>query len=145
MTIQLGTYLAVAQEPVPRNAGQQHPMTFFVTSVGMGKGADLGGLAGADAHCRALALAVGADNRTWHAYLSTQASGNQPTVNARDRIGQGPWYNSKGAAIAQSVADLHGDTLELARLGSNLNKVTALTEKGEVINGVGDNPNRHDM
>jgi hypothetical protein len=143
--ILIGTYLSWAQEPPPRNAGQQHPMTFFVTSIGMGKGADLGGLAGADSHCRALAAAVGAGNHTWHAYLSTQARGDQPAVNARDRIGQGPWYNAKGAAIAQSLADLHGDTLELARLGSNLFKQSALNEKGEVINGVGDNPNRHDM
>jgi hypothetical protein len=145
VTILLGTYLAVAQEPAARNTGQQHPMTFFVTSIGMGKGADLGGLAGADSHCQALASAVGAGNHTWHAYLSTQASGNQPAVNARDRIGQGPWYNSKGAAIAQSLADLHGDTIELARLGSNLFKQSALNEKGAVTNGVGDTPNMHDM
>jgi len=86
-------------------------MTFFITSAGLGKGADLGGLAGADSHCQALATAVGAGNHTWHAYLSTQARGDQPATNARDRIGQGPWYNSKGAAIAQSLAELHGDTL----------------------------------
>src|SRR6202047_4424868 len=143
--ILIGTYLSWAQEPAPRNAGQPHPMTFFVTSVGMGKGADLGGLAGADAHCQTLAAAVGAGNHTWHAYLSTQARGDQPAVNARDRIGQGPWYNSKGAAIAQNLADLHGDTIELARLGSNLFKQSALNEKGAVINGVGDTPNMHDM
>jgi hypothetical protein len=143
--ILIGTYLSWAQEPAPRNAGQPHPMTFFVTSVGMGKGADLGGLAGADAHCQALAAAVGAGNHTWHAYLSTQGRGDQPAVNARDRIGQGPWYNSKGAAIAQNLADLHGDTIELARLGSNLFKQSALSEKGAVINGVGDTPNTHDM
>jgi hypothetical protein len=120
-------------------------MTFFVTSVGMGKGGDLGGLAGADAHCQMLAAAVGAGNHTWHAYLSTQARGNQPAVNARDRIGQGPWYNSKGAAIAQNQAELHGDTIELARLGSNLFKQSALNEKGQVVNGAGDTPNTHDM
>jgi hypothetical protein len=145
LIILIGTYMAWAQEPAPRNAPPQHPMTFFVTSVGMGKGADLGGLAGADAHCHTLATAVGAGNHTWHAYLSTQARGDQPAVNARERIGQGPWYNAKGAAIAQNLADLHGDTIELARLGSNLFKQSALNEKGEVIHGVGDNPNRHDM
>src|SRR5258708_35431446 len=104
-------------------------MTFFVTSVGLAKGANLGGLAAADAHCLALATAVGAGNHTWHAYLSTQARGGQPAVNARDRIGQGPWYNAKGAAIAQNLADLHGDTLELARLGKNVTKLPELTEK----------------
>src|SRR5713226_5036583 len=134
----LSSYLTFAQQPAQQSAAQQHPMTFFITSAGMGKGADLGGLAGADSHCRALASTVGSGNRTWHAYRSTQASGNQPAVNARDRIGQGPWYNAKGAAIAQSLADLHGDTLELARLGNNLNKVTALTEKGEVVPGLDD-------
>src|SRR5580693_2799856 len=138
-----GSYLALAQQP--QNASPPHAMTFFITSVGMGKGADLGGLAGADAHCQALATAVGAGNHTWHAYLSTQARGDQPAVNARDRIGQGPWYNSKGAAIAQNLADLHGDTIELARLGSNLFKQSALNEKGAVVNGVGDSPNTHDM
>src|SRR5260370_14409058 len=112
VTILVGSYLELAQEPAQRNAGQQHPMTFFVTSVGMGKGADLGGLAGADAHCQALAAAVGAGNHTWHAYLSTQARGNQPAVNARDRIGQGPWYNSKGGRLAQGLPDLQGDHLE---------------------------------
>src|SRR5579863_10457559 len=116
----LGTYFALAQAPAPQGGqgapggGQQqvqHPMTFFVTSVGIGNGANLGGLAGADAHCLALATAVGAGNHTWHAYLSTQASGNQPAINARDRIGAGPWYNAKNARIAQDVGDLHGDTL----------------------------------
>ena len=120
-------------------------MSFFVTSTGVGNGANLGGLAGADRHCQTLAQAVGAGNKTWRAYLSAGASGGQPAVNARDRIGQGPWYNVKGARIAQSVADLHGDTLDAARIGNNLTKQTALTEKGEVINGAGDTPNRHDM
>src|SRR6266436_2940213 len=138
VTSLLGSYLAFAQQSAQQSTAQQHPMTFFITSAGMGKGADLGGLAGADSHCQALASTVGAGNHAWHAYLSTQASGNQPAVNARDRIGQGPWYNSKGAAIAQSLADLHGDTIELARLGSNLFKQSALNEKGAVINGVGD-------
>lgn len=121
------------------------PMGFFVTSAGPGKGAELGGLAGADQHCQKLAAAAGAGNRTWRAYLSTSASGGQAAVNARDRIGQGPWYNAKGARIAQSLVDLHGDTLEAARLGNNISKATALTEKGEPIHGFGDNPNQHDM
>lgn len=124
-------------EPLPQSA-QSNRMSFFITSVGSGNGADLGGLAGADRHCQMLASAVGAGNRTWHAYLSTSASGNQPAVNARDRIGSGPWYNGKGVRIASSVEELHGDH-------NNLNKQTALNEKGEVVNGRGDNPNRHDM
>lgn len=137
-----GAYFALGQAPAPQ---VQHPMTFFVTSVGLGKGADLGGLAGADAHCQALAAVVGAGNHTWRAYLSTQPSPTASPVNARDRIGTGPWYNSKNARIAQNVADLHGDTLEQARLGNNLGKQTALTEKGQIVNGVGDTPNTHDM
>src|SRR5580693_5871119 len=138
-----GSYLALAQQP--QNASPPHAMTFFITSVGMGKGANLGGLAGADAHCQTLATAVGAGNHTWHAYLSTQARPGQPAVNARDRIGQGPWYNSKKLPIAADLAELNGDTIELARLGSNLFKQSALNEKGEVINGAGDTPNQHDM
>lgn len=105
------------------------PLSFFVTSVGTGKGADLGGLAGADAHCQKLATAVGAGNKTWRAYLSTQAVDGKPAVNARDRIGKGPWYNAAGVAIANDVAHLHGDTLEQARLGNNLSLRTVLTEK----------------
>jgi len=115
---------------------QQANMSFFVTSVGSGKGADLGGLPGADQHCQQLAQAAGAGNRTWHAYLSAQASDGQPAVNARDRIGRGPWQNSKGVVVAKDVDQLHGD--------NNLAKQTALTEKGEVVNGRGDSPNRHD-
>jgi hypothetical protein len=121
------------------------PMTFFVTSVGLGEGANLGGLAGADKHCQQLAAAAGAGNRTWRAYLSTSAVGGQPAVNARDRIGQGPWYNAKGARIAQGLADLHGDTAEQARFGNTLTRVTALTEKGEPVKGAGDSPNQHDI
>ncbi len=117
---------------------QQADLGFFVTSTGSGKGADFGGLAGADAHCQKLAAAVGAGNRTWRAYLSTQASGSAPAVNARDRIGKGPWKNAKGEVIAKDVADLHG-------AGNNLNKQTALTEKGAVVNGRGDTPNQHDI
>lgn len=110
-------------------------MTFFVTSVGSGKGADLGGLAGADRHCQDLAQAAGAGNHTWHAYLSTTGA---ESVNARDRIGTGPWRNAAGIAIAQSVDDLHG-------AANNLNKQTALTEKGAVVPGRGDSVNQHDM
>ena len=139
----IGSSLLLAQQ------GQQKapppPMNFFVTSVGAGKGADLGGLAGADAHCQKLAEAAGAGNRTWHAYLSTSASGNQPAVNARDRIGEGPWYNAKGQPVAKNLSDLHGDTLEQARVGNTLTKVTALTEKGDMVKGVGDMPNQHDI
>jgi hypothetical protein len=113
---------------------QQSGMTFFVTSVGSGKGADFGGLAGADRHCQALATAAGAGNRTWRAYLSAQGS---PAVNARDRIGKGPWQNAKGVVVAKTVAELHGT--------NNLTKQTALTEKGGVVNGRGDSPNQHDI
>ncbi|HXZ93529.1 MAG TPA: hypothetical protein VEG36_11690 [Burkholderiales bacterium] len=109
-------------------------MSFFVTSSGSGKGADFGGLAGADRHCQALATDAGAGQRTWHAYLSTQGPG---AVDARSRIGQGPWQNAKGVVVARSVQELHGE--------NNLTKQTALTEKGEVVNGSGDKPNRHDI
>jgi hypothetical protein len=115
---------------------QQAQMSFFVTSAGLGKGADLGGVDGADRHCQQLAQAAGAGGRTWHAYLSTQAEGGKPAVNARDRIGKGPWQNAKGVVIAKSVDELHGN--------NNLSKQTALTEKGDVVNGRGDTPNRHD-
>jgi hypothetical protein len=121
---------------------QPQPMSFFITSVGMGDGANLGGLAGADKHCQSLASAVGAGNRTWRAYLSTQPMGGQPGVNARDRIGTGPWYNAKGQIIAASVADLHGD---VERDRNNIRKPTALNEKGEEVKGVGDKPNEHDI
>jgi hypothetical protein len=121
------------------------PMSFFVTSVGPGKGADLGGLAGADMYCQTLAAAAGRGSSTWHAYLSTQAANGQPAVNARDRIGNGPWYNAKNQQIAANVAELHGDTLEQARLGNRINKITTLSEKGEMQKGVGDTPNEHDI
>jgi hypothetical protein len=123
----------------------QQPMTFFVTSAGSGKGADLGGLAGADRQCQALAAAAGAGNRTWRAYLSTSAANGQPAIHARDRIGQGPWYNAKGARVAQNLADLHGDTLDMARVGNTLTRATALNEKGEMVKGFGDTPNQHDI
>jgi len=119
--------------------------TFFVTSTGLGKGADLGGLAGADAHCQQLAAAVGNGGKTWRAYLSTQAADGKPAINARDRIGSGPWRNVRGAVIARDLAHLHGDTVELARLGNNISRATALTEKNEPVKGVGDKPNEHDI
>ncbi|AZO08988.1 MULTISPECIES: hypothetical protein [unclassified Mesorhizobium] len=111
---------------------QDAKMSFFVTSVGSGKGADLGGLKGADAHCASLAEAAGVTGKTWHAYLSTSAE------DARDRIGKGPWLNAKGEKIADDVASLHGDA-------NGITKQTALDEKGEVVNGRGDEPNRHDI
>jgi hypothetical protein len=115
----------------------KNPMSFFVTSTGNGRGADFGGLAGADKHCQTLAEGAGAGARTWRAYLSTNASGGAPAVNARDRIGSGPWQNAKGEVIASSVAELHAS--------NKLTKQTALTEKGTVINGRGDTPNQHDV
>jgi hypothetical protein len=120
----------------------QQPMGFFVTSVGPGNGGNLGGLEGADKHCQTLAAAAGAGNRTWRAYLSTAAGGGRAPVNARDRIGSGPWYNAKGALIAANVADLHGD---YERDRNNIRKPTALSEKGEEVKGVGDQPNQHDI
>jgi hypothetical protein len=116
---------------------QQSNMTFFITSTGLGKGADLGGLAGADRHCQTLAQAAGAGSRTWRAYLSTTAAGGQQAVNARDRIGNGPWHNAKGEMIAQNLDDLHKDP--------KINKQTGLSEKGQPINGRGDTPNMHDI
>ena len=107
---------------------QSAGMTFFLTSNGIGNGGNLGGLAGADNHCQTLAQAAGAGAKTWHAYLSTQAADGKPAVNARDRIGKGPWQNSKGTEIAKDVADLHS-------ANNNLTKQTALSEKGDVING----------
>jgi hypothetical protein len=111
--------------------------SFFVTSNGIGNGANLGGLASADNYCQTLAQAAGAGAKTWRAYLSTQAADGAPAVNARDRIGKGPWQNSKGVVIAKDAAELHG--------ANNLTKQTALSEKGDVINGRGDTPNRHDV
>jgi len=140
-----GGTTAQAAAPAPgQGRGNQptQPMTFFVTSVGLGKGANLGGLAGADAHCQALATAVGAGGRQWRAYLSTQGPN---AINARDRIGKGPWHNVKGASVARDLEHLHGDTIDLARMGNTLTRVTALSEKGEPIKGAGDNPNQHDI
>ncbi len=114
------------------------PMGFFVTSAGPGKGADLGGLAGADAHCKRLATNAGAGQRNWRAYLSTSAVGNdQPAVHARDRIGKGPWFNAKGVLIARDVAQLHAD--------NGITKSTALDERGQPVKGRGDTPNEHDI
>ena len=118
--------------------GSKSDLGFFVTSANPGKGGDLGGLAGADKQCQALAAAVGAGDKTWRAYLSTQPAGGVAGVNARDRIGKGPWKNAKGDVVATDVANLHGPN-------NNLNKQTALTEKGDVVNGRGDTPNVHDM
>ena len=156
MLLVFGTCVAAAQggqNPPTAPAGQAPPagrgaqtppppMSFFVTSTPIGKGGNLGGLAGADAHCQALASAVGAGNRVWRAYLSTQGAG---AVNARDRIGKGPWVNVKGQSVARDLEHLHGDTLELARLGNTLTRVTALSEKGEPITGAGQTPNQHDI
>jgi hypothetical protein len=119
----------------------QQPMSFFVASTVPGSG-NLGGLAGADAICQNLAQAAGAGAKTWHAYLSQQAQGNTPRVNARGRIGPGPWYNAKGALVASNVADLHGDQ---QRDRNAIRKASALDEKGNPVNGVGDMPNQHDM
>ena len=116
---------------------QQSQMTFFVTSTGIGKGADLGGIDGADRHCQLLAQSVGAGNHKWRAYLSTEPADGSPAVNARDRIGAGPWRNAKGEIIANTLDELHGD--------NRLTKQTALNEKGEIVNGRGDTPNRHDI
>ncbi|HEX8362427.1 MAG TPA: hypothetical protein VF613_20070 [Longimicrobium sp.] len=113
-------------------------MSFFLTSAGPGNGADTDGLAGADEHCRGLAEAAGTRGRTWRAYLSTQAAGGQPAVNARDRIGTGPWHNARGVRVAANVAELHADS-------NGLNKQTSLNERGEVVAGRGDTPNRHDI
>jgi hypothetical protein len=137
--LMIATALALAALPArAQNAGA----SFFVTSTSIGNGGNLGGLKGADNHCQELAQAAGigtttAGVRTWRAYLSTQAADGQPAANARDRIGRGPWQNVKGEPIAKDVAELHG--------ANHLTKQTALNEKGEVINGFGDQPNRHDI
>lgn len=131
----LAAILAPASAPAQ---AQSADTSFFLTSNGIGNGGNLGGLAGADNHCQTLAQAAGAGAKTWRAYLSTQAADGAPAVNARDRIGKGPWKNAKGTVVAKDVADLHS-------ANNNLTKQTALSEKGEVINGRGDSPNRHDV
>lgn len=123
LTLVVGLEMTIAQE---------NSISFFLTSNGTGNGADLGGLAGADAHCAALADAAGAGSRNWKAYLSTDS------INARDRIGNGPWHNAEGTLIAANVDELHSDS-------ANVNKETALDENGAVVNGSGDSPNRHDI
>jgi hypothetical protein len=123
--------------PTGRGAAGTSDMSFFITSVGPGRGADLGGLAGADAHCGELASAAGS-RRSWRAYLSTAAAGGQPAVNARDRIGTGPWHNARGVRVARDLAELHGEA-------AGLGKTTSLNERGEPVNGRGDTPNQHDI
>jgi hypothetical protein len=129
---------ALAVVAAPPAFAQSADISFFLTSNGPGKGGDLGGIAGADRYCQSLAQAAGAGAKTWRAYLSTQAADGQPAVNAKDRIGKGPWQNAKGVVVAKDVVDLHS-------ANNNLSKQTALSEKGEVINGAGDTPNRHDV
>ena len=128
----LAVLLAV---PMSSLLAQDNPMTFFVTSVGLGKGADLGGLAGADRHCQSLAEGVGAGDRTWRAYLSTQGAG---AVNARDRIGNGPWHNANGNRVAPSLEELHS-------FGHRISGYVAVAENGGRIPGSGFVPNRHDI
>ena len=129
---------AQAQEKKAAKGAAKGQMSFFVTSTGKGNGADLGGLEGADAHCNELAKAAGSKQTNWKAYLSTTAPGGDAGVNARDRIGKGPWYNAKGVMVAKNVSDLHSGK-------NNINKQTALDEKGNPINGRGDKPNEHDI
>ncbi len=133
----LTTAVAHGQAPAAP-AAPPAPMSFFITSAGSGDGANLGGLAGADKICQTLGAAAGQGNRTWRAYLSQAAAGNLPPVNARSRIGTGPWYNAKGQLIAANIEDLHADR-------NNIRKPTAMNEKGGLVNGVGDMPNQHDM
>jgi hypothetical protein len=137
---------AVLMSPGVTGQGQAQmpaqPMSFFITSTPGGDGANYGGLAGADAHCQKLAAAAGAGGSTWRAYLSTSQAGDTPAVNARGRIGNGPWFNAKGQLIAANVNDLHGD---IERDRNNIRKPTALNEKGGMVNGVGDMPNQHDI
>src|SRR5205809_4956930 len=139
-TVRVASLIVVAAAAfVPAMAqAQQADMTFFVTSSGKGNGADLGGLEGADAHCNALAKAAGSKHTNWRAYLSTALPGGDQGTDARGRIGKGPWRNAKGVVVAKSVSDLHSEH-------NNLNKQTALNEKGEMVKGRGDTPNEHDI
>lgn len=135
-------YLAALRPALAPETGTEQDaapsgMTFFISSANPGKGADLGGLAGADNYCQTLAASAGAGDRTWRAYLSTQATAETPAVNARDRIGRGPWRNADGVVIASSLEELHD--------GNNINKQTALTERGETVSGRGDPVNWHDI
>jgi hypothetical protein len=145
----LGSYIGLAQAPAAGGgqgrgaAPPPQPMSFFITSVSKGDGANYGGLAGADAYCQQMGTAAGRGAPVvWHAYLSTQGAG---AVNARDRIGNGPWYNANNQLIGANVAELHGDTIEQARLGNRLGKQLSRTEKNTIVNGVGDMPNQHDI
>jgi hypothetical protein len=138
LTLALSTALLAAGVAAGASAQQQNPMTFFITSTGKGNGADLAGLDGADAHCAALAKAAGSAIAGWRAYLSTTAPGGEAGVDARDRIGKGPWHNAKGVLIAKDVVGLHSGE-------ANITKQTALTEKGEMVKGRGDQPNEHDI
>jgi hypothetical protein len=140
--VAVGLAVTAAMSMVVDAQQPSEPMSFFVTSVGLGDGANLGGLAGADAHCQTLAAAVGRGSSTWRAYLSTQGAN---AVNARDRIGDGPWYAQNGRPMASDQGWLHGDTIEQARLGNAIGKNFALTEQGNVVNGIGDSPNQHDI
>ena len=143
MALGLAIIVAAGAHVVTAQRGDPQPMSFFITSEGPGDGANLGGLAGADAHCQSLAAAVGRGDSTWRAYLSTQGSN---AVNARDRIGSGPWYAHGGRRrIATDLSVLHGDTLELARVGISFGKGIALTEQGNPVPGLGDRPNQHDI
>jgi hypothetical protein len=132
------TMIAMPGLTQPPPQAPQGPMSFFVTSVGLGDGANLGGLEGADGHCQSLAEAAGRGDATWRAYLSQAAAPGVPQVHARDRIGQGPWFNARGVVIAWNIDDLHEDR-------NNIRKPTALDENGEEVNGVGDQPNQHDI
>ena len=136
-TVRAASATAVAVLAACSTLQSKPSLGFFVTSMSPGKGGDLGGLAGADKHCQTLASAVGAGSRTWRAYLSTQPAGSQAGINARDRIGQGPWMNAKGVVVASTVTQLHS--------ANTLGKQTALTETGAVINGRSDTPNLHDV
>jgi hypothetical protein len=128
----LGSTTLALSQPVDSS------LSFFITSVGLGKGGNLGGILGADRHCQSLAQAVGAGNRTWRAYLSTYSTGGAPSINAKDRIGKGPWFNAKKVQVAADVADLHSPN-------NKLNKENSLTEKGDPVKGRGDSPNQHDI
>ena len=137
LRIALAAALSATVSATPVNTPVQS-MSFFITSAGPGDGANLGGLAGADAHCERLAAAVGVPGKSWHAYLGQQAQGNLKAINARDRIGKGPWTNAKGVVVATSVDDLHSDN-------NKLSKENSLTERGAMVNGRTDTPNTHDV
>jgi len=142
----MAVVVVCALRPAYGQGGEQTAdMSFFLISVGPGDGGNLGGIEGADAHCQALAEAANAAGKIWHAYLSADADGQTDTVNARDRIGAGPWHNAKGFQIAKNLSDLHGDTLAEARNGNLISRFTALTEAGEMVNGELERPNKHDI